>query len=276
MLALLARISKLLLRSDASQYDGSLAVMESTRGNALRSARKALRLTQQQVAEKIGVTRAAVGQWENDESISFSNFKAVCAALGIDMLAAAEGEFVKISEENEYKSATNLFSVEKPMEKGRSDPELYSENYFVEKGIIPVYLLTEKGQFQTDGNAQISETPVLNAERTDRTPKDNNLYLVSQITSVMEPDFQSGHGFSASSEGTPSVGNYVLVNLKSDRAFEPGKRPSGIPLMPCYFGILVSYTGSGIVVMQLNPEERFVVPLNSVASIHTAWPHDPR
>ena len=81
-LAQLADYGKILLRSDGSSLDGIFSTMESSRGEALRSARKALRLTQQQVADKIGVTRAAVGQWENDEPISFPNLKAVLRGIG--------------------------------------------------------------------------------------------------------------------------------------------------------------------------------------------------
>ncbi|NEU13560.1 helix-turn-helix transcriptional regulator [Methylobacterium sp. BTF04] len=250
--------------------------MESSRGDALRSARKALRLTQQQVAEKIGVTRAAVGLWENDEPISFTNLKAVCTALGIDLLAATEGKLVTLSFVSEEKpQKMEQFGSKADIVSG-GEPNLYSKDYFIKKGIIPVYMMVEKTEFQKEGNVQISEVPLLNAERTDRTPNDNSLYLVAQITKVMEPVFSSGTAFSVSSEGVASVGDYVVINTLFNRAYEPGKRPSGALLLPCYFGILESYSGSSVVLRQLNPEERFAIPLNTVASIHKAWPADPR
>ena len=235
-LAQLADYGKILLRSDGSSLDGIFSTMESSRGEALRSARKALRLTQQQVADKIGVTRAAVGQWENDEPISFPNLKAVCEALGIDVVAAVSGKVVKAYSGAAIASREKAFVKPEIASSTPMDPELYDENYFVKKSLVPVYMMSTIDNFAPNGNALLSEAPVLLAPRHESVPPDNSIYLIAQTNNVMEPIFEPNISFYASSRHTPIVGEYVIAQVSFDRTYAPGKRPTGILLLPVYFG----------------------------------------
>lgn len=54
-------------------------------GLALRRARKRKHLTQQDIADRTGITRSVIGRYETgDIEISITNFFAICDAIGID------------------------------------------------------------------------------------------------------------------------------------------------------------------------------------------------
>lgn len=52
-------------------------------GGNIRSWRKLLNLTAQQVAERAGISRQALGRLENGEPVSYETFLSVARALGI-------------------------------------------------------------------------------------------------------------------------------------------------------------------------------------------------
>lgn len=60
--------------------------MNETRGNRIKYLRKSRRLTQQQLADEIGVTKGLVSQWENDqiEKISHPNWMGLLRVLHTD------------------------------------------------------------------------------------------------------------------------------------------------------------------------------------------------
>jgi|CXWJ01.1.fsa_nt_gi transcriptional regulator with XRE-family HTH domain len=62
-----------------------------TIGDQLRVFRKLQKLTQQQIAERAGLTRGTVARLENgDDSVTMSSFLSVCRALGVlDMLVGS-------------------------------------------------------------------------------------------------------------------------------------------------------------------------------------------
>ncbi|MGV3651816.1 MAG: XRE family transcriptional regulator [Devosia sp.] len=67
--------------------------MVETLGMVLRTARKQRSLVLREVAEAVGVSTQAVGQWERDANeISMENLRVVAALLRIDPVAATRGE----------------------------------------------------------------------------------------------------------------------------------------------------------------------------------------
>ena len=54
-------------------------------GHALRRARKAKHLTQQDISERTGMARSVVGKYETgDIEISMANFITLCDAIGVN------------------------------------------------------------------------------------------------------------------------------------------------------------------------------------------------
>ena len=64
-----------------------------TLGQRIRERREALGLSQEQVAEKMGVSRQAVGKWESDDARpSTDNLLRLAALLVVEVQELASGE----------------------------------------------------------------------------------------------------------------------------------------------------------------------------------------
>lgn len=91
--------------------------MAQTLGKRIVQHRKRLGLTQDQLAEKLGVTAQAVSKWENDQSCpDISMLPKLAAIFGITtdaLLGAVSQEPVYESEVVDEKEDTNLFHVQK-------------------------------------------------------------------------------------------------------------------------------------------------------------------
>lgn len=91
--------------------------MEQTLGKRIVQHRKRLGLTQDQLAEKLGVTAQAVSKWENDQSCpDISMVPKLAEIFGITtdaLLGAAPQESVYESEVVDEKDDTNLFHIQK-------------------------------------------------------------------------------------------------------------------------------------------------------------------
>ena len=85
--------------------------MEQTMGKRIAFGRKALGLTQDQMAEKLGVTAQAVSKWENDVSCpDISLLPQLCRWLGIttDELLTGKRDEVMLVPEAQRKSLDEL------------------------------------------------------------------------------------------------------------------------------------------------------------------------
>jgi len=77
--------------------------MEQTLGNRISENRKRLGLTQDALAEKLGVTAQAVSKWENDQSCpDISTLPRLARILGVstDTLLGMESPQPPVSEES--------------------------------------------------------------------------------------------------------------------------------------------------------------------------------
>lgn len=67
-----------------------------TRGQNIQNARRAQGLSQEALAEKIGVSRQALGKWEKDTALpGLDNLQALAAALGIGV-DALQGRYAAV------------------------------------------------------------------------------------------------------------------------------------------------------------------------------------
>lgn len=80
-------------------------------GRFIAECRKTKKLTQSELAEKLGITEKSIGNWENGRNMpDVSLFKPLCSELGITLNDLISGERV---EENEYqeKLEENMLST---------------------------------------------------------------------------------------------------------------------------------------------------------------------
>lgn len=89
-------------------------------GNFIRELRKAKNMTQEQLAEKMGVTDKSVSRWENGKTMpDYSILKDLCDTLGITINELfvgeriTEGKYQKVAEQN-------LIELRKQIDKKRS------------------------------------------------------------------------------------------------------------------------------------------------------------
>lgn len=84
---------------ERDQYETSLAEeLDAYRiGEAIKKARIAKNLTQEQLGEKMGVQKAQISRLENGKSISLSSMKRAFSALGINKAFLDLGSFGRVA-----------------------------------------------------------------------------------------------------------------------------------------------------------------------------------
>ncbi len=86
-------------------------------GKFILNCRKEKSLTQEQLAEKLGVTSKSISRWENGNTMpDYSLLKDLCSELNISVNELLSGEKIK---ENDYmnKSEENLINLRKQIDK---------------------------------------------------------------------------------------------------------------------------------------------------------------
>ena len=86
-------------------------------GKFILNCRKEKSLTQEQLAEKLGVTSKSISRWENGNTMpDYSLLKDLCSELNISVNELLSGEKIK---ENDYmnKSEENLIKLRKQIDK---------------------------------------------------------------------------------------------------------------------------------------------------------------
>ena len=104
-------------------------------GKFILNCRKEKSLTQEQLAEKLGVTSKSISRWENGNTMpDYSLLKDLCSELNISVNELLSGEKIK---ENDYmnKSEENLIKLRKQIDKRKKVLTIIS---YVFMGIIIV------------------------------------------------------------------------------------------------------------------------------------------
>lgn len=78
-------------QTDGDLYKNSYMSL-NTYGKRLRAARKSVRLTQKQLADKVGLKQATISELENDEYDGSAKTAAIADVLGVSALWLAEGK----------------------------------------------------------------------------------------------------------------------------------------------------------------------------------------
>lgn len=103
-------------------------------GNFIATLRKEKKLTQEQLAEKLGVNNRTVSRWENGKSMpDMSLFKPLCKIFGITINELLEGE---ISQKNLDKTENNLYQAIEYNQKEITKLDIYYHFFIIMFGII--------------------------------------------------------------------------------------------------------------------------------------------
>lgn len=225
-------------------------------GNAIRTAREKLKRTQQAVATHVGVSRAAVGQWEAGETEpSTDNLIKVCDFLGISLSDATKGVVRYLS------------PVDAGAEPGRVDrdgvreaPGLELQTRSNMPSDVPV-----KGVAVGGANADF----YLNGEIVDyvRRPAGirnaRDVYAIYVTGESMFPKFDDGEIVYVNPARHPVVGDYVVVQLHPE---EDGGQ------IRAYIKRLKRRGPPAIVLEQFNPPKTITIEATRVLAMHRVIP----
>lgn len=217
--------------------------MSKDLGNALRKGREANSFSQQQVADALGVSRAAVGQWERGTNApSTENLVSICKLLGLDIAAVL--------------STAGVMPIVAPdgvhfVETARPP----SQSEFANPKSIPLFspvFATPAGDFALSENAsELARKPTGLGWATGS-------YAIYVGTNVMAPRYEIGEMIVLSPTRPARIGDHVAVQMPA----EEGRRPLW------RLGRLSARDAQGIVLEQFNPARLWEMRFSEVANVH--------
>lgn len=222
--------------------------MAKTIGQALREARSASGKTQRDIAVAVGVSRAAVGQWESDTNApSTDNLIAVANYLDVP-LAALAGASVK---EPQPRAPSEVASVlDNPPRFGSAENNV---------PVLGTAVGGESADFYWNGEV------VDYVRRPTAISNAKGVYAVYIAGTSMSPRYEEGEMVYVNPTRPAGIGDYVIVELHPDEA--NGER-SG----PGYIKRLVRRTPTTIVTEQFNPPKEIVFSRSEVKQVHRIVP----
>lgn len=236
-------------------------------GKALKAAREARGLRQKDLAQEIGVSSAAVGQWENGKTEpSTEHLIRVCDLLNIN-LAAATGGMVKLQ---------NIGSPDKPEDSVPIVQDRRPDFRHIEDELLRL------GGYDPTIRGDIKDVPVLgvaaagndadfymNGEIIDyvRRPlgvsRMKDVYAIYVVGSSMSPRYEEGEVVYVSPRRPPQIGDYVIIELKPDADDAPTR---------AFLKRLSRRAGSKIFCEQFNPPRSIEIDAMTVKSLHRVIP----
>lgn len=235
-------------------------------GTALKAARQQKGLTQQEVADALGISRPAVGQWEKGETEpSTENLVRVCDLLNINIAAATSG-MVKIRELTPLQGDEPLkVLVDRRPELRETEDEFIrflDDNPRIAglKRDVPVFGVAVGGNdadFYTNG--EIIDL----VKRPAGIEKTKNVFAIYVVGSSMSPRYEEGELVYATSSRPASIGDYVIIEL----------HPVGDdPVRRGFIKRLAKRTPTRIVCEQFNPAATMEFEVDRVHAVHRIIP----
>lgn len=222
--------------------------MNSNLGAVIKRARLQKRKVQREVAAALGVSVAAVGQWERgDNEITTSNLRKLADFLGIDYLAANRGELV-FSEE----AAQDITEIQKIGEgastslRGPRDVPVLGASYG-----------------SADADFEMNGTVVDYVRRPEGIATARDIFALHVLGDSMSPKFEPGDLVYCGGR-TPVPGDDVVVEMNPEATGEAGKG---------FIKRLVGRQGGKIICRQFNPPVEVAFTLSDVRAIHRVIPY---
>lgn len=224
--------------------------MRSPLGNALKAARTARGLTAQQVGDIVGISGAAVYQWESGRTKPDSdNLIKVAEFLGIDPVAAGRGDLVEVG--------SPAIVSNPPLPDVTLPPP--GQEQFVQLPEIGNRDIEVKGTGVGGDDADFR----MNGETVDRIPRPpgiahkRGVFAIFLQKDSMYPALKHGDPLYLDPNRRPAIGEDVVVELYGSDG-EPGD---------AFVKRLVRRSGSRIVVEQFNPPKEIEFDMADVRQV---------
>jgi phage repressor protein C with HTH and peptisase S24 domain len=199
-----------------------------------------LDLTQEEFAERIGVSRGAVGNWERDKPVGRKSIERICHEfdLSIEWVLTGKGE-AKASE-TPPQSAPNAVIASNISFEGHVKIPLYGHAV---GGL--------DGEFMLNGNKldDITAPPALTNVR--------GAYAVTVAGDSMEPRYEDGETLFIDPHKRVSRGDYVVAQVQLE---ENGP-------VYAYIKKFVKHNAKELVLSQFNPQKDLTFPHECVVSV---------
>jgi transcriptional regulator with XRE-family HTH domain len=229
--------------------------MSKKLGEALRLARKDKKLTQGEVATHLGVTRAAVGQWEaGDNAPSTNNLMKICAYLQIDMASALEG----VAQHDMFAGLHVPSNWQNETRQPENHPSSRYSHMRDGSGPIPILKSFPGGK----ADFLIDDDIIGFAARPIGLEQALGAKAVYMVGTTMEPKFDEGDILFVGTMRTPSIGDSVLVRMQS---------AEGAP-SACYLRQLIARSEGKITLRQFNPSKNITLEIGAIKSIDRIYP----
>lgn len=229
-------------------------------GDKLRAARLAKKLSQGEVGAHVGVSRAAIGQWESEDSQpTTANLLSVCELYGVRVEDVTDGT-VRVS--NSYSGEGRNRRATMPG--GKDDEFMQRVGGELNAGElprdVPVYGIAAGG---SDADFYSNGEIVDYVRRPAGVAKAKNVYAIYVVGSSMEPRYAEGDLLYVNPSRSPSIGDFVIIELHPIEGERTGRG---------FVKRLVRRTATKIVCEQYNPSKQIEFTAKQVKNIHRIVP----
>ena len=215
-------------------------------GQRIASARQAKRLTQQQLAERLGVSRVAVTQWEADKHAPRDRLDEIAEALGVafDWLRTGRGQPQPPAEASQMLTDPHIFQ-----------PRLIAVNS--PKTLDLPVLGTAMGG--PNGFFELQCVTIEHVRRPPHLATVQNAFALYVAGLSMSPRYEPGELIYCRLGRHPRPGNYVVLEMLPEH--------DGAPIMAT-IGRYKRLAGNYIEIEKLNPPSVQKVPAAKINRIH--------
>ncbi|MCJ2051197.1 helix-turn-helix transcriptional regulator [Methylobacterium sp. J-070] len=244
--------------------------MAQTLGSVLRERRKSRGLTQQAIAASLGVTRAAVGQWEaGTHEPSTDNLIAVCRLLDLDVSRAVEGEISGAFADAFHEVQRRLAPVKENFERndtiGAFDlikkelENVVSNGPLADAAKIPFFLTQAADE---DFDFLIIQPNFAEAPRPSKLVGKNEAYCFRVYGDKLYPKYECGALAYADPASLPQLNDYVLLRTTMNKTFYGADNKRELIANVCIMGRYVGDTATSIDILQHNPSNILRLSVN--------------
>lgn len=251
----------------------NVPVMQNDLGSTLRQARKKLKKPMSEVAEAVGVSTAAVQQWETGVTMpSIDNLTRTAMFLGLDafeMMAMLMRQPPPSGTPPQYAQHVAGAHGGTPISSPTDTPPNAiiedREPALPERGgarDIEELGIAVGGDGEDDGAFEFNGQVVDRVTRPPGIKHRKDVFALRIANSSMFPKYEDGERIFAERR-RPAIGDYVVVELHPTEEGRPGKG---------YIKKLVSMNSSKVVVEQFNPAKPIEFDRAQVKDVHRVIP----
>ncbi|WP_345819902.1 helix-turn-helix transcriptional regulator [Methylobacterium fujisawaense] len=238
----------------------------------IRHAREAAGLTQQALGSMLGVSRAAIGQWESGaHEPSTENLIAVCRALGVDVDSAVKG-IVKPTmpaEAGPEPTIDRLSAADSFRLLGGLAKQVFENKYKYADKFIELFACHT---IDNDQHTYISAQPFSPYPRPFSLRDTPDAYAVLLADNYLAPKYEENEIIYVSKIRPAKKGDYVLVRTGKHADLKRPDGGEGVDTEIVYVGRLIGFDLFGAQIMHYEPKRSLTIDISKATVVHRIYP----